>query len=191
MICFVFLLFLRPRWVPYQPSQSSIPIRPGISDGSSGCPDQTRVPYCGPDVHPISPLSQGIMPRRQSPGRSLRLYFSISVVPLFREHRRYFYVNDRTSASQWDFPTEDDKSDDPKDSQGSKATGQGDPKTADPGDVPGLSTPPKLSNMKIEIVNNPLPKRVPVLLTPFLRFANSTTATQHTRPLVSIPAPSP
>ncbi|XP_029289496.1 formin-binding protein 4 isoform X2 [Cottoperca gobio] len=34
-----------------------------------------------------------------------------------REHRRYFYVNDRTSASQWDFPKEDDKADDPNGSQ--------------------------------------------------------------------------
>ncbi|TMS05285.1 Formin-binding protein 4 [Larimichthys crocea] len=31
-----------------------------------------------------------------------------------REHRRYFYVNDRTSASQWDFPTEEDKNEDAK-----------------------------------------------------------------------------
>lgn len=63
--------------------------------------------------------------------------FSISVVPLFREHRRYFYVNDRTSASQWDFPTKEDKSDDPKDSQDSKATGQVDTKTSEAGDAPG------------------------------------------------------
>ncbi|KAL6107086.1 fnbp4 [Pungitius sinensis] len=28
-----------------------------------------------------------------------------------REHRRYFYVNDRTSASQWDFPKEDEGED--------------------------------------------------------------------------------
>ncbi|KAM8892122.1 formin-binding protein 4 isoform 2-T2 [Spinachia spinachia] len=28
-----------------------------------------------------------------------------------REHRRYFYVNDRTSASQWDFPKEDKEED--------------------------------------------------------------------------------
>lgn len=26
-----------------------------------------------------------------------------------REHRRYFYVNDRTSASQWDFPVGEDE----------------------------------------------------------------------------------
>uniref|UniRef100_A0A3Q4HZ91 Formin binding protein 4 n=1 Tax=Neolamprologus brichardi TaxID=32507 RepID=A0A3Q4HZ91_NEOBR len=36
-----------------------------------------------------------------------------------REHRRYFYVKDRTGASQWDFPTEDDKEEDLKDGQGS------------------------------------------------------------------------
>lgn len=54
------------------------------------------------------------MPLNQLPGRPLRLLPSISVVPLFREHRRYFYVNDRTSASQWDFPTEEDKNEDAK-----------------------------------------------------------------------------
>ncbi|KAM4618871.1 formin-binding protein 4 [Polymixia lowei] len=31
-----------------------------------------------------------------------------------REHRRYFYVNDRTSASQWDFPAEEDKEEESK-----------------------------------------------------------------------------
>lgn len=167
---FSFLLFLRLRWVPYQPSQSSILIRPGLADGSSCCPEQTPVPYCGQYVHPISPQSQGIMPRRQSPGRSLRLYFSISVVPLFREHRRYFYVNDRTSASQWDFPTEEDKSDDPKDSQGSKATGQGDTKTSDAGDAPGQSTLPKIFKLKMEIVNEGLRKCVLCLLTSISPF---------------------
>lgn len=45
---------------------------------------------------------------------------SISVVPLSREHRRYFYVKDRTGASQWDFPTEDDKEEDLKDGQGTQ-----------------------------------------------------------------------
>ncbi|XP_075894314.1 formin-binding protein 4 isoform X2 [Nelusetta ayraudi] len=58
-----------------------------------------------------------------------------------REHRRYFYVNDRTNASQWDFPTEEDKCDDPKDGQGTKTTGQGDTKTSDSGDAPAPPPP--------------------------------------------------
>lgn len=95
-----------------------------------------HAPDCEQYVHPIMPLFQG-MPWSQSSGRSLRLYFSISVVPHFREHRRYFYVNDRTSASQWDFPSEEDKSEDPKDGQGTQTTGQGDTKTSDAGDAPG------------------------------------------------------
>ncbi|XP_008285331.1 formin-binding protein 4 isoform X2 [Stegastes partitus] len=47
-----------------------------------------------------------------------------------REHRRYFYVKDRTGASQWDFPTEDDKEEDLKGSQGTQTqtSSQGDPK---------------------------------------------------------------
>ncbi|XP_068578872.1 formin-binding protein 4-like isoform X1 [Cebidichthys violaceus] len=47
-----------------------------------------------------------------------------------REHRRYFYVNDRTSASQWDFPKEEDKEEDPKGSQGTQTSSQGDTKTS-------------------------------------------------------------
>ncbi|XP_042267071.1 formin-binding protein 4 isoform X1 [Thunnus maccoyii] len=56
-----------------------------------------------------------------------------------REHRRYFYVNDRTSASQWDFPTEDDKEEDLK---GNQASSQGYSKTssASTGGVIGSST---------------------------------------------------
>ncbi|KAK0145743.1 Formin-binding protein 4 [Merluccius polli] len=34
-----------------------------------------------------------------------------------REHRRYFYVNDRTSVSQWDFPTKEEVQDEPTDGQ--------------------------------------------------------------------------
>ncbi|CAJ1057341.1 formin-binding protein 4 [Xyrichtys novacula] len=44
-----------------------------------------------------------------------------------REHRRYFYVNDRTNASQWDYPAEEDKSDDPK---GVQTSNQGEAKTS-------------------------------------------------------------
>ncbi|CAL9697343.1 unnamed protein product [Knipowitschia caucasica] len=36
-----------------------------------------------------------------------------------REHRRYFYLNERTGASQWDFPTEEEKGEDAK--EGSSA----------------------------------------------------------------------
>ncbi|XP_068459222.1 formin-binding protein 4 isoform X2 [Clinocottus analis] len=50
-----------------------------------------------------------------------------------REHRRYFYVNDRTSTSQWDFPNEDDKEEDPKNSQGAQT------QTSSPGDIKTLS----------------------------------------------------
>ncbi|XP_070686590.1 formin-binding protein 4 isoform X2 [Pempheris klunzingeri] len=37
-----------------------------------------------------------------------------------REHRRYFYVNDRTNASQWEFPTEEGKSEDLKGRDGAQ-----------------------------------------------------------------------
>lgn len=103
---------------------------------------KTPAPYCGHYVHSFAPLSQGIMPLSQFLGRSLRLLPSISVVPLFREHRRYFYVNDRTSASQWDFPTEEDKFEDLKGSQGTQTQtpSQGDTKTsASAGGVTGQS----------------------------------------------------
>ncbi|XP_041651947.1 formin-binding protein 4 isoform X2 [Cheilinus undulatus] len=46
-----------------------------------------------------------------------------------REHRRYFYVNDRTNASQWDFPTEEEKEDDLKGAQ-TQTSSQGEPKAA-------------------------------------------------------------
>lgn len=41
-------------------------------------------------------------------------------------------MNDRTSASQWDFPTEEDKFEDPKGSQGTQTQtpSQGDTKTS-------------------------------------------------------------
>lgn len=41
-------------------------------------------------------------------------------------------MNDRTSASQWDFPKEDDKEEDPKGSQGTQAqtSSEGDIKTS-------------------------------------------------------------
>ncbi|KAI4826126.1 hypothetical protein KUCAC02_021773 [Chaenocephalus aceratus] len=70
-----------------------------------------------------------------------------------REHRRYFYVNDRTNASQWDFPKKEDKEEDLKDTQTSS---QGDSNTssASAGGVTGqsITTPAspktcKLTNM--------------------------------------------
>lgn len=100
-------------------------------------------PYCGHYVHSLAPLSQGVMPLTQLLGRSLRLLPSISVVLLFREHRRYFYVNDRTSASQWDFPTEEEKDEDLKGGQDipTQTSGQGDTKasSASTGRVTGQS----------------------------------------------------
>uniref|UniRef100_A0A3B4H0F7 Formin binding protein 4 n=1 Tax=Pundamilia nyererei TaxID=303518 RepID=A0A3B4H0F7_9CICH len=60
-----------------------------------------------------------------------------------REHRRYFYVKDRTGASQWDFPTEDDKEEDLKDGQGTQTqtSSQVDTKTSASG-VTGKSPNP-------------------------------------------------
>ncbi|XP_061628423.1 formin-binding protein 4 isoform X1 [Phyllopteryx taeniolatus] len=47
-----------------------------------------------------------------------------------REHRRYFYVNDLTNASQWEFPTEEAKGGDQKGNQASPTSSQGDAKTS-------------------------------------------------------------
>ncbi|KAM9854278.1 formin-binding protein 4 [Aulostomus maculatus] len=59
-----------------------------------------------------------------------------------REHRRYFYVNDLTSASQWEFPSEE-KETDLKGNQASHtlSSSQGDTKTssASTGGITGLS----------------------------------------------------
>lgn len=161
---------------------------------------KTPPPYGGHFVHPFSPLSQGIMPQSQSPGQSLRLYSSISVVLLFREHRRYFYVNDRSGASQWDFPTEEDKSEDLKDSQGTQMTGQEDTKTSDAVDATGQSfstiaaaqtTPLHVLFSKIcikasEILFIELIEFVIYAYVIFLCCLNSTPAAQCTCPLVSI-----
>ncbi|XP_029991759.1 formin-binding protein 4 isoform X3 [Sphaeramia orbicularis] len=61
-----------------------------------------------------------------------------------REHRRYFYVNDRTGASQWDFPTEDDKAEDAKGSHDTQTSNQVDtkPSSAPTGGVSGSSAYP-------------------------------------------------
>ncbi|XP_029008268.1 formin-binding protein 4 [Betta splendens] len=60
-----------------------------------------------------------------------------------REHRRYFYVKDRTGASQWDFPTEEDKDEDPKGSQvtSTQTSGQGDTKALSASGVTGSCEP--------------------------------------------------
>ncbi|XP_062246640.1 formin-binding protein 4 isoform X1 [Platichthys flesus] len=56
-----------------------------------------------------------------------------------REHRRYFYVKDRTGTSQWDFPSEEDE--ELKGSEGAEtqSSSQGDTKTvsAPTGEIPG------------------------------------------------------
>lgn len=81
----------------------------------------------------------------------MRLLPSISVVPLFREHRRYFYVNDLTSASQWEFPTEEVKEGDPKGDQATQTqiSSQGDTKvsSASSGGVTGQHTAYKVSSL--------------------------------------------
>ncbi|XP_015237786.1 PREDICTED: formin-binding protein 4 [Cyprinodon variegatus] len=47
-----------------------------------------------------------------------------------REHRRYFYVRDRTGASQWEFPTEEDKEGDPVDAPSTQTLSQEEIKTS-------------------------------------------------------------
>uniref|UniRef100_A0A3Q0SYX9 Formin binding protein 4 n=1 Tax=Amphilophus citrinellus TaxID=61819 RepID=A0A3Q0SYX9_AMPCI len=64
-------------------------------------------------------------------------YYELNATPKgwschWDEHRRYFYVKDRTGASQWDFPTEEDKEEDLKDGQSTQTqtSSQGDAKTS-------------------------------------------------------------
>ncbi|XP_047247472.1 formin-binding protein 4 [Girardinichthys multiradiatus] len=47
-----------------------------------------------------------------------------------REHRRYFYVRDRTGASQWEFPTEEDKEEDLVDTSSTQNRSQEETKTS-------------------------------------------------------------
>ncbi|XP_012708065.2 formin-binding protein 4 [Fundulus heteroclitus] len=47
-----------------------------------------------------------------------------------REHRRYFYVRDRTGASQWEFPTEEDKEEAPVDAPSTQNLSQEETKTS-------------------------------------------------------------
>ncbi|XP_014889555.1 formin-binding protein 4 [Poecilia latipinna] len=49
-----------------------------------------------------------------------------------REHRRYFYVRDRTGASQWEFPTEEDKTEDAVDTPSTQNLSQEETKTSGP-----------------------------------------------------------
>ncbi|KAF3854572.1 hypothetical protein F7725_022627 [Dissostichus mawsoni] len=103
----------------------------------------TLLPFIVAFMSTLAPPSQGIMPISQLQGQSLKLLPFISLVPIFREHRRYFYVNDRTNASQWDFPKEEDKEEDLKDTQ-TQTSSQGDSKTssASAGGVTGSCTSP-------------------------------------------------
>lgn len=71
---------------------------------------------------PLPLCLQGNMLLSRSQRRLLRLP-SPSLLFLFREHRRYFYVRDLTGASQWEFPTEEDKEED-----GAQTRTPGDPK---------------------------------------------------------------
>ncbi|KAJ8280975.1 hypothetical protein GJAV_G00061690 [Gymnothorax javanicus] len=63
------------------------------------CPGPSRwVPHLCPS--PIWPSTWAVLLLRT-------VYFNTPA----REHRRYFYVNDRTNASQWDFPAQEDEKD--------------------------------------------------------------------------------
>ncbi|XP_028440505.1 formin-binding protein 4 isoform X1 [Perca flavescens] len=87
-----------------------------------------------------------------------------------REHRRYFYVNDRTSASQWDFPKEEDREEGLKGSHGAQTqiSSPGDAKTssATAGGVTGSSTftmaaPPPPPSSLCSPSQPPLPESPP------------------------------
>lgn len=130
MICFDFFVF-ESKVGSLSTSMTTLQL--GLSLGWQKSPSVPTPPTLHQTVATVSslpPVSQGIMPLSQLLDRPLRLLPSISVVPLFREHRRYFYVNDRTSASQWDFPTEENKDEEPKSSQDSQtqASSPGDSK---------------------------------------------------------------
>ncbi|CAN9498774.1 unnamed protein product [Ophioblennius macclurei] len=58
-----------------------------------------------------------------------------------REHRRYFYVKDRTGSSQWDFPTEEDKEEDAKNGK-SQTSGQGESKSSTSAGPATFAAPP-------------------------------------------------
>uniref|UniRef100_H3CSE7 Formin binding protein 4 n=1 Tax=Tetraodon nigroviridis TaxID=99883 RepID=H3CSE7_TETNG len=92
-----------------------------------------------------------------------------------REHRRYFYVNDRTGASQWEFPTEEENCEDPKGSQGAETQGADQPDTKAPTSGAAATGQP------------PLPRLPNCHLVPFVRTFS---CPQPRRRLLS-PAPHP
>ncbi|KAG7467972.1 hypothetical protein MATL_G00137820 [Megalops atlanticus] len=57
-----------------------------------------------------------------------------------REHRRYFYVNDRTSASQWDFPAVEDEEEEEKGSQAPQPSPAGQTEAKPPSEPPSILT---------------------------------------------------
>ncbi|RVE72242.1 hypothetical protein OJAV_G00059730 [Oryzias javanicus] len=61
-----------------------------------------------------------------------------------REHRRYFYVRDRTGASQWEFPTEEDKEEDaaPTQTPGDAKAPESAAVAAEPPAFPAADPPP-------------------------------------------------
>ncbi|XP_072291741.1 formin-binding protein 4 [Eucyclogobius newberryi] len=61
-----------------------------------------------------------------------------------REHRRYFYLNERTGASQWDFPAEEDEEEDAK--GGSSATKPSTSWTLSQPPLPSSPPPPLFSS---------------------------------------------
>ncbi|KAK7891698.1 hypothetical protein WMY93_023661 [Mugilogobius chulae] len=61
-----------------------------------------------------------------------------------REHRRYFYLNERTGASQWDFPSEEDKGEDAN--GGSSAAKASTIWTSSQPPLPSSPPPPLFSN---------------------------------------------
>ncbi|XP_037111029.1 formin-binding protein 4 isoform X1 [Syngnathus acus] len=78
-----------------------------------------------------------------------------------REHRRYFYVNDLTHASQWEFPTEEAKGDALKGNQTSPTTSQGDGKTSSVPPVRAPAVPPAAPSSSWSPSQPPLPDSPP------------------------------
>ncbi|KAJ8272179.1 hypothetical protein COCON_G00110380 [Conger conger] len=66
-----------------------------------------------------------------------------------REHRRYFYVNDRTNASQWDFPAQEEEKGCPAPQPGSASQREAKPPSEPPSvltESPSPPPPPPLSD---------------------------------------------
>ena len=115
---FMIYLFLSARWVPLSTARFLI----WLSRTAQSITIRTRQPSCGCFVAsqmlfcPNSLGSSGHVASCRAHHWDM-FSLSISLVPLSREHRRYFYVNDRTSVSQWDFPTKEEVQDEPTDGQ--------------------------------------------------------------------------